>query len=114
MRTLKSTGNAEQDAKLIADALKAQDASTSNNDTFEDAKRRSALSFSGKEAGNTLVSEPYQAGETLMVLPDEKPVPAGAKVEDKPDTAKVASTQPAATEQKELKKFTSNLVTNEK
>jgi hypothetical protein len=68
MRTIKSTGNPEQDAKLIAEALNKD---VSNVDSFAEAKKKAALNFSGKQIGNTMVNEPYQKGETLLVLADE-------------------------------------------
>jgi hypothetical protein len=66
MRTIKSTGNPEEDARLVAEAL-----GQSNAESFDKARERAALSNSGKEAGNALVSTPHLEGETLLVLPDE-------------------------------------------
>lgn len=68
MKVIKSTGNAEEDAKLVAEAL-----GSSNTDTFDEAKEKMQKSFRGKDSGNTLVSQPLKEGETLLVLPDAKP-----------------------------------------
>lgn len=65
MKAIKSTGNAEQDAKLIEEAL-----GKSNVESLDEATARAAKSSSGKHFGNILVTEPHQAGETLLVLRD--------------------------------------------
>lgn len=67
MKVIKSTGNAEEDAKLLAEA-----SGISNQESLEEAKKRSVLSNSGKESGNSLVATPRQAGETLLVIRDGK------------------------------------------
>lgn len=63
MKVIKSTGNAEQDAKLVAEAL-----GQSNAESFEKAKERAAKSNTGEHFGNALVAEPHLAGETLLVI----------------------------------------------
>jgi hypothetical protein len=67
MKVLKSTGNPEQDAKLLNEAL-----GITNQESLEDAKKKSELSNSGKASGNALVSGTHTEGEVLAVIRDGK------------------------------------------
>ncbi len=71
MRRLISTGDAEQDAKLVSEELDKLGLAK-NVRTREEDEEAARKANSGEFNGNDLVNKPHSEGETLMVLPDEK------------------------------------------
>ncbi len=74
MRVIESTGNAEQDAKLVEEALGHV------QPTLEEAKakEKKANEDCAKETKNAFVDQPRLKGQALLVLPDDEEEPKAA------------------------------------